>query len=672
MKFSLSRLLALVATCLMLTFTGISAAQEVSPGVSTSINLDDELDQTGPNRAASYYHFSRAKSFEDKGDLSTAFSEMRKALRYNQTSPAVHLAMASLLEKSGDTRQAIEYAKEAARLDPKDPGPHWLLFNMYYKQQERSGVASQNPELALKELETLKGLTPNDPQVHHLLGGAYFAAKQPDKAIESFEKFQSLSANSDAGYREIAKHYRNVGNDEKAAEYLEKALQVNPDSTETLVLLSNLYTKLGKNKEAIPILVKLRAAMGDNPDVSRELASTLLDANQPGEALKILEEIEKKNPGDKAVQLIRGKALLAMRRYSESTKTLETFLASTPGNMEAEYFLACAYEASGKLEQAVPIFERLFGNDSEEARNNRERFRLHLVKNYMELKAYDKAVPHLQAITTAEPKKLHMLVDVYRLSRQYDKALSLAKQEYGKDPGNLDIGIVYARTLVDSGDKPAGIQMLNKLIESNPQAIDLYAGLVQIFLKERNYSEAEKTLLRARKDAKLDQDASEWITFQLASVYERQRDFDRAELLFREILKTNPNNHEVLNYLGYMLADRGIRLDEAVDYVKAALAMNPESGAYLDSLGWAFFKKNDLANAEKYLLEANARVNDDPTIVEHLGDLYVRTGDLKKAKQFYTTSLTIGKKDGIEEKEIEKVQRKLEDLEKTIRRNPSR
>ena len=93
-------------------------------------------------------------------------------------------------------------------------------------------------------------------------------------------------------------------------------------------------------------------------------------------------------------------------------------------------------------------------------------------------------------------------------------------------------------------------------------------------------------------------------------MYERQKDFDRAESLFKEILKENPSNAVVLNYLGYMLADRGVRLDEAVRYVKEALAVDPRNGAYLDSLGWAYFKLNDLENAEKYLLEANELVQE--------------------------------------------------------------
>ena len=94
-----------------------------------------------PDRAASYYHYSLAKWYEDEGDLAKALSEMQTALKYNPNSPGVHLEMAALLEKSGNIREAIENAEEAVRLDPQDPDPHWLLANIYFRPQEKGASA---------------------------------------------------------------------------------------------------------------------------------------------------------------------------------------------------------------------------------------------------------------------------------------------------------------------------------------------------------------------------------------------------------------------------------------------------------------------------------------------------------------------------------------------------
>ncbi len=86
-----------------------------------------------------------------------------------------------------------------------------------------------------------------------------------------------------------------------------------------------------------------------------------------------------------------------------------------------------------------------------------------------------------------------------------------------------------------------------------------------------------------------------------------------------------------LNYLGYMLADRGTRLDESLGYIRRAVALDPNNGAYLDSLGWAYYKMGNYDLAEENLRRASERIGNDPTVHDHLGELYQKTGRLKFA-----------------------------------------
>jgi tetratricopeptide (TPR) repeat protein len=215
--------------------------------------------------------------------------------------------------------------------------------------------------------------------------------------------------------------------------------------------------------------------------------------------------------------------------------------------------------------------------------------------------------------------------------------------------------------LADAGEIEEGIRILSNLLESNSNDIDLYISLSQVYLQDKRYNDA-KTVLQQAEGKKLGGDNSETLKYHLASVYERQQDFDQAENLFKEILKTAPQNAAVLNYLGYMLADRGVRLEEALQYVKEALAIDPNNGAYLDSLGWVFFKLNDPEKAEKYLLEADKLVRNDPVIDDHLGDFYFKAGDFEKAQDFWNKSLNIA----TEPEDIKRVRRKLEKLQNKL------
>jgi len=97
------------------------------------------------------------------------------------------------------------------------------------------------------------------------------------------------------------------------------------------------------------------------------------------------------------------------------------------------------------------------------------------------------------------------------------------------------------------------------------------------------------------------------------------------------VLAIHPQSAVVLNYLGYMNADRGVRLDESLNYIKQAVTLDPGNGAYLDSLGWAYFRMGKYDLAEENLTRASSHMGKDPTVQEHLGDLYQKTGRLKLA-----------------------------------------
>jgi tetratricopeptide (TPR) repeat protein len=636
------------------------------------INLDKELEEpVHPDRATSYYHYSLSKWNEDKGDLAKAISEMRTALKFNANSAAIHLEMAGLMAKSGSSQEAIEYALKAAELDPKDPGPHWLLANIYFRPQMRGDSASADIQKAVRELEMLKELSPADERVYYALGGAYFELNQPEKAIEAYEKFQSLSTDIDNGYREIAKYYDRIGNPEKATEYLLLGLKNQPESVESLTMLATIYLKQSKSKEAIPVYKKLLAVTGENAGASRRLASLLIEAGENSEAVNILNDLARTAPGDPLSQILLGRAQIGLHKYQEAIETLRSVSTNDQGiAMEAQFYLGRAYEENGNRKEAIDIYSRLLQRlpaDDEESKTNRLLFQQRLAANYWETGERDKAINVYQEMAKADPKANALLLQAYRINRQFDKAIPLGKEQFEKDPSNLQTGIEYAQALTEAGRAKEGTEILNRLLLSNPEEVDLYIALSQMYVQDKRFSDAEKILLRAEEKNPKDGPDKDRIKFQRATVFERQKDYDRAESLFRELLKSNPSNATVLNYLGYMLADRGVRLDEAVRYVKDALAIEPRNGAYLDSLGWAYFKLNDLQKAEQYLLEADEIVKSDSTIVEHLGDLYYKTGDLQKAESYWTKSVNIG----TDPEETQKVRKKLETLQEKLRKQKS-
>ena len=137
------------------------------------------------------------------------------------------------------------------------------------------------------------------------------------------------------------------------------------------------------------------------------------------------------------------------------------------------------------------------------------------------------------------------------------------------------------------------------------------------------YSETKRggDAVRVLQEAQLKFPADTMIPFELGAMLDKQKRFADAESAFRQVLSKDPDNAQALNYLGYMLADRGERLDESVDLLKKAIEVEPDNGSYLDSLGWAYYKSDKLDLAVTNLQRAAEQLQANSVIQDHYGDV---------------------------------------------------
>src|SRR5260370_18916967 len=193
------------------------------------------------------------------------------------------------------------------------------------------------------------------------------------------------------------------------------------------------------------------------------------------------------------------------------------------------------------------------------------------------------------------------------------------------------------------GQPDAGLQQVKALMKGSPEDRDVYITLSQMYRRLKRWPEAEEALDKAEQMSTKDED-KQYVYFLRGSTLERQKKYEPAEDMFRKVLAGDPQNATALNYLGYMLADRGVKLDEALGLIKKAVDLDPANGAYLDSLGWAYFKLGKYESAEDTLIKASQRIGTDPTVQDHLGDLYQKTGRLKLAAAHGGQALSEGHK----------------------------
>ena len=136
-------------------------------------------------------------------------------------------------------------------------------------------------------------------------------------------------------------------------------------------------------------------------------------------------------------------------------------------------------------------------------------------------------------------------------------------------------------------------------------------------------------------------------------MYDKQKKFPDAEAAFKQLLARDGDNAPALNYLGYMLAERGERLDESVTLLRKALQIDPDNGSYLDSLGWAYFKSDKLDLAEDHLRRAADQLKTNSVIQDHYGDVLFKLGRYDDAIAAWTRALG-GDGDSINRTDIDK------------------
>jgi tetratricopeptide (TPR) repeat protein len=252
--------------------------------------------------------------------------------------------------------------------------------------------------------------------------------------------------------------------------------------------------------------------------------------------------------------------------------------------------------------------------------------------------------------------------DAYRTAKQFDKAIEVSRKAVAADPKNRDLKLMLAGELADQDKVDEGIAMAKGLLNNTAGDRAVWIALAQIDIRLRRWKDADDALAKAEPLSTKKEDRV-YLLFLRGESAERQKHFDPAEQLFKQVLELDPSNAMTLNYLGYMLADKGIRLPEALKMIRKAVDQEPMNGAFLDSLGWVYFKMGQYELAEDNLRQAVERDQSDPTVHEHMGDLYEKTGRIRQAAAQWERSLAELAKSApadVEPGDAAKVQKKLE------------
>jgi len=411
--------------------------------------------------------------------------------------------------------------------------------------------------------------------------------------------------------------YARVSDKAEAAQQVERALQDLLQDPKDKALSAAAWTAVGRLRlQAGDKAGALAAAtLGQDADPASRwaplLALQLVGEDEPQAETLVTRYLQTAQPRTQ-VQLAYARWLIEAGRPSDAHAQLAAATQREPDSAEAWLLQGGLYAQQRQDAQAVQALERYMAllqgkgkKDQDAAADGLDSARLMLARIARRQGDNAKAQALLDQVQNPERA----------LAVATERAAILARQ------GQLDGALAAIRAVPDSDAQGARQKLLaeGQLLRENGQAEQAYRMLT----------------------AQLQSDPDdEDLIYDSAVSAERMGRFDEMEALLRRLIGLNPNSFDALNALGYGLADRGVRLDEAKTLIEKAVQLAPGNAFIQDSLGWVEFRLGHIDEASRILAQAYAR-QPDPEIAAHLGEVLWMQGQAERARAVWAEGLLL-------------------------------
>ncbi|RKY36711.1 MAG: hypothetical protein DRP78_02965 [Candidatus Omnitrophota bacterium] len=437
---------------------------------------------------------------------------------------------------------------------------------------------------------------------HYLRGLLYERQGSLDRAVSEFSKAHNYDQDSTAVLTKLAASYFRKGEFPHAIGALKKVFVLEPENIKARLLLAIIYTHMARFEDASLLYKEVIELDPENKHALLSIADLYVFEKKTEKAILIYEQIViKEQPQHAFIYFNLGMLYLQIGKYDEAVRCLEQALHLKSDYVEAYLCIGLVYELKdeiGKSEQAYKSVINIM------PKNCLAHFRLGSL--YLGTDQDEKALQQFQRVIEINPEIVEPYFEIARTYLKLDNPdaaikILLSRENFIKEKAYFFLLLGIANSVKD--DFVLAEQYYHKALTEKP-----------------DYEAAR---------------------FYLAVLYERQGKRDLSKQEFLLIIENNPDNSVACNYLGYMYAEDGANLDKAIELIKKAIKIEPKNGAYVDSLGWAYYKKGNLEYALKYLEQAVSLLDSDFEIHSHLGQVYFEKGCFSKARKHWERSLKI-------------------------------
>ena len=597
-----------------------------------------------------------------------------------------HFSLGLLAEAGGDSSGALEQLETAIGLDPQEEKLYTPAVAIAFKVKQ--------PETAIRLARESVKRHPDTVEPLLLLARVYALTEHPDEAEVLFRKALAEFPENPEPSVFLARFYLSQDRRADALKVLYAAVDSQSKNAELLHLLGTLCidsvrdmgdTPRAKEtvQEGINFLQKALELAPDDPLRWQQLGFALLAAKQPNEALHAFKTARRHAPADLVLARQMFDLLIQTGKYDEAMEAYEQLAEETgtapepwlqyiaekipeeerarltgiltakiSGQPQPPVFyyaqLGALYIGAHKNQEAEAVLLTAIGNYP-----NDNRLRIVLGYLHLQQERYDDAYAELERVRMESPEAewsanpfflFNFLVSAQKTGHLEEAAKTLAST-YSDNPVILN---QYMQSLL-TGQTPVStegaIELLNVFHTLSPEAAEALYYLMVLQTEQKQY---EKAIETAQQFAAAVQKSgntnllSGQFYYLYASLYERTGQLETAEKFFLKVIELGGEIAAAAqNYIAYMWAERGEKLDMGLVLIRKALASDPENGAFLDTLGWIYYMQGRYIDALNELQKAKQTVDGDPAVWGHLGDTYLKLGNLNAAIEHWKKALNL-------------------------------
>ncbi|MBA4388787.1 MAG: hypothetical protein C0404_12460 [Verrucomicrobia bacterium] len=349
-----------------------------------------------------------------------------------------------------------------------------------------------------------------------------------------------------------------------------------------------------------------------------------LMANDKPRAIKLLQEACRLSPGNSQAWTDLAAVHQMSGDYTNAAACYTRAVEASPTNTFAQLALAQSYFRQNLPARAIQVLKKAL----EDVVNAAPvlTYCYNQGREFAEKGDIEKSSVCFQFVADnaqTQRGKFYLLISEVYESLGHDtkseEFLLLATREASTAPeAFIKLGALQMKT-----DEPRAVKTLEQARKALPENTSVRAMLAHLYGSNKQYDKAFaefETIEKMAAGTKEKLSARFYLYY--GSICEQAGKFEKAEAIFEKSLEIHPRSHQALNYLAYMWAERGMKLDKALEYVTRALELDPYNGAYLDTLGWIYYKQRKYKDALEQIQKACELTDNDSVVVDHLGDIF--------------------------------------------------